>query len=59
MEESDEGFGENKIGELEKALASTRSFLDQLDGSDTPAHEQIGGFVEELERRLNGLRNRE
>lgn len=55
MEESDEGLRENKILELEKALANIRSFLDQLEGSDTPAHEHIGEFAEDLERRLNGL----
>lgn len=43
------------IEETEKALACTRKFLSELAGSGTPAHEQIGSFADEIERKLAGL----
>lgn len=57
MEKPDEDLVETEIGEIEKALANTRLFLDQLEGSATAAHEQIGGFADDLDRRLARLRN--
>ena len=43
------------IEDTENALACTRKFLAELAGSDTPAHEQIGSFVDEIERKLARL----
>lgn len=44
------------IREIEEALANTRRFLDELDGSGTAAHEQIGRFAEDLELKIARLR---
>ena len=48
---------EQLIRETEEALANTRRFLDELDASNTPAHEQIGRFAEDLRLKIARLRD--
>ena len=47
---------ERLIEATESALVNTREFLDGLAGSGTPAHDQIGKFAADLERKLTLLR---
>jgi MoxR-like ATPase len=54
-ERTREEEAERCIRRTEEALVNTRNFLDELEGRDTPAHEQIEAFAADLERRIAKL----
>jgi len=48
---------ERLVQQTEEALVNTRHFLEELDASNTAAHEQIRMFANDLRRKLERLKD--